>query len=334
MSKKLPKAARKALAKQQAGMAAFHEYYSGVYGPRWSASLYPALKRPVRMAALLNRYVGEPNLQRLRAFLRDQGAAPTPGEWWSAEAAGRGRPAAATALPINDPAVPLSGAECWWFPCDMQSGAAAAAATVNAADESGSSATPVSDNDGETVTATDAEADTDEADAEIDADAEADADADVDDPTLTRFPPPTTFRTRLDPSSTLDPLEGLAMPLPFYPLDLASVMAVRAMGLRGGERVLDLCAAPGGKSLAIAQYLHLETARARPYITSAAAAGAADPHAAGPSLTCNDPSPPRRERLKLTLKQYLPYAVAANPLRNRVKGLDPTRVQANKIEQD
>jgi 16S rRNA C967 or C1407 C5-methylase (RsmB/RsmF family) len=38
-------------------------------------------------------------------------------------------------------------------------------------------------------------------------------------------------------------------------MDGASVLPVIALGLEPGSRVLDLCAAPGGKSLAILQTL-------------------------------------------------------------------------------
>lgn len=41
----------------------------------------------------------------------------------------------------------------------------------------------------------------------------------------------------------------------YYPLDAASLFPVRALALEEGLRVFDLCAAPGGKSLAILQTL-------------------------------------------------------------------------------
>ena len=57
----------------------------------------------------------------------------------------------------------------------------------------------------------------------------------------------------------------------YYPMDAASLFPVRALALEAHHRVFDLCAAPGGKSLAILQTL-------------------------GPpgSLTCNDVSFERR----------------------------------------
>lgn len=41
----------------------------------------------------------------------------------------------------------------------------------------------------------------------------------------------------------------------YYLMDAASVLAVEALGVRKGDKVLDLCAAPAGKSVAILQKL-------------------------------------------------------------------------------
>ncbi len=43
--------------------------------------------------------------------------------------------------------------------------------------------------------------------------------------------------------------------LPYYLMDPASVFPVLALDVREHHRVLDVCAAPGGKSVVIAQYL-------------------------------------------------------------------------------
>lgn len=40
----------------------------------------------------------------------------------------------------------------------------------------------------------------------------------------------------------------------YYLLNAASVLAVLALGVESGEKVLDMCAAPGGKSIAMLQY--------------------------------------------------------------------------------
>lgn len=72
-------------------------------------------------------------------------------------------------------------------------------------------------------------------------------------------------------------------PLPYYPMDAASVCAATALEVKSGDRVLDACAAPGGKSLILAERL-------------------------GPrgTLVCNDSSSARRARLRSVLELYVP----------------------------
>jgi 5-methylcytosine rRNA methyltransferase NSUN4 len=74
--------------------------------------------------------------------------------------------------------------------------------------------------------------------------------------------------------------DGLLKP---YFLDEASVMAAGSLGVEPGHRVLDMCAAPGGKSLVLA--LRLDGCG---------------------SLTANDRSSARRARLHRVLDEYLP----------------------------
>lgn len=69
----------------------------------------------------------------------------------------------------------------------------------------------------------------------------------------------------------------------FYPLDLASVFPPLALGVKPGECVLDLCAAPGGKGLVLLAFLG-ETGR----------------------MVLNEPSRLRRSRLKGVIQDYLP----------------------------
>lgn len=70
-----------------------------------------------------------------------------------------------------------------------------------------------------------------------------------------------------------------------YYLDEGSFVAAKALEVKEGESVLDLCAAPGGKSLVLS-YLFPKLA----------------------SLVSNDRSRERRERLKKVFEEYLPEA--------------------------
>lgn len=98
-------------------------------------------------------------------------------------------------------------------------------------------------------------------------------------------------------AARFDPPAG--RPAPYYLLDAASVIAARALEVSAGDRVLDLAAAPGGKSLVLAAALGAEG-----------------------TLTANDRSGARRARLREVLDAYLPEAVRA---RVRVTGHDAAR---------
>lgn len=69
----------------------------------------------------------------------------------------------------------------------------------------------------------------------------------------------------------------------FYAMDPASIIVALMLEVQPGHQVLDLCAAPGGKSLILSEAL--------------LCAG---------SLMANEPSPPRRSRLKKVFAEYLP----------------------------
>ena len=79
--------------------------------------------------------------------------------------------------------------------------------------------------------------------------------------------------------------EGL---LKNYYLDEASLYPVEALDITGGQTILDMCAAPGGKTLLIALKNGPEG-----------------------SITANDRSPDRRSRLKKVIEEHLPAELAS-----------------------
>uniref|UniRef100_UPI0037E89704 tRNA (cytosine(34)-C(5))-methyltransferase, mitochondrial n=1 Tax=Semicossyphus pulcher TaxID=241346 RepID=UPI0037E89704 len=71
----------------------------------------------------------------------------------------------------------------------------------------------------------------------------------------------------------------------YYLLNAASLLPVLALQVRDGEKVLDLCSAPGGKAVAMMQC-------ATPAL-----------------LCCNEPDPHRRDWLSRTLESFLPHSL-------------------------
>lgn len=71
--------------------------------------------------------------------------------------------------------------------------------------------------------------------------------------------------------------------LHFYIMDAASMEVARALQVQKGDAVLDMCAAPGGKTLILAEALRGEG-----------------------QLLANEISQARRERLKKVIQQYVP----------------------------
>ncbi len=94
------------------------------------------------------------------------------------------------------------------------------------------------------------------------------------------FPPPQT-----DPSRRL---------MTHWNLDAASLLAVAILGPSPGDKVLDLCAAPGGKSVALSQLLiPKDFAEASPSLS-------------GGCLHSNEFNSARNKRLTSNLQSYLP----------------------------
>jgi 5-methylcytosine rRNA methyltransferase NSUN4 len=90
---------------------------------------------------------------------------------------------------------------------------------------------------------------------------------------------------KVDSSEKIDSGSGSGL-TEFYFMDPASILAASALEVQSGDEVLDLCAAPGGKSLILAERV-------------------------GPTgkLVCNEISDRRRARLKAVLHDYLPSSL-------------------------
>ena len=99
-------------------------------------------------------------------------------------------------------------------------------------------------------------------------------------------------RTTIAPPNDMTPME-------YFIMDGASILAAQALDPQPGDDILDLCAAPGGKSLMLAEKI--------------AEAG---------TLVANDRSASRRGRLKRVLESYIPSPVRE---RIRVTGHDATK---------
>lgn len=94
----------------------------------------------------------------------------------------------------------------------------------------------------------------------------------------------------IPPEVSLQPVRSADELLDIYIMDPASVMVARALEAQDGDRLLDMCAAPGGKSLVLIEALRTQG-----------------------EIFCNDLSPERRDRLKKVIQQYVPRHI-----RNRV----------------
>lgn len=103
--------------------------------------------------------------------------------------------------------------------------------------------------------------------------------------------------------------------LPFYRMDPASVVAARALQAQPGEQVLDMCAAPGGKSLVIAEDL--------------AGAGECSGLDTSGRLVANEMSAKRRFRLMSVFKRYLPLEVRQMV---HIRGVDGSRIGLERKE--
>jgi 5-methylcytosine rRNA methyltransferase NSUN4 len=94
-----------------------------------------------------------------------------------------------------------------------------------------------------------------------------------------------------------------------YFMDPASILLAQMLPLEGANRVLDMCAAPGGKSLVLFSRLQLISPEAE--------------------FIANEISGSRREALKKVIQNYIPFEQRKNIW---VKGLDGVRFGLNQPE--
>lgn len=122
---------------------------------------------------------------------------------------------------------------------------------------------------------------------------------------LEALPFPTyVHASRLPPSPQTS--NGL---LYFYTLDVASLIPVCKLNVQRDSCVLDLCAAPGGKSFAILQIL-----------------------SANGGLALNEPSPARMKRLRDVIHKCLPRELLHSVRLTRAKGENWARAEPNAFD--
>ncbi|KAI9324772.1 S-adenosyl-L-methionine-dependent methyltransferase [Obelidium mucronatum] len=99
------------------------------------------------------------------------------------------------------------------------------------------------------------------------------------------------------------PVADLANIKTHYLMDAASILATEGLDIKPDDFVLDMCAAPGGKSFTILQRL-----------------------GAGGRLVANEMSNDRRTRLRKVLKEYVPLSVLESSV--SITGFDGTRKES------
>lgn len=103
--------------------------------------------------------------------------------------------------------------------------------------------------------------------------------------------------------------------LPFYRMDPASLFPAKALAVAAGDQVLDMCAAPGGKTLVLMEDL-------------AGLNGQSEPDLSG-QMVANELSPKRRHRMMSVFKRYLPKEVRSMI---RITGADGSRIGLERKE--
>lgn len=111
------------------------------------------------------------------------------------------------------------------------------------------------------------------------------------------FPAPIPKTSLHDPNQLL---------LSHWNLDAASALCASMLDVCPGHRVLDLCAAPGGKSVALAQSLFSHSKHSSAMLNERALSAPMS------YLHSNEIDPPRNRRLQNNLRSYLPQSLFNN----------------------
>lgn len=239
-----------------ATVSAFHSHYASVWGEeRWHNSLYPALARPTRYAALVNQYVPSTEVDKILSEVSE-------GELRRIQLPGllSGEGVDITTRPSIVAVEHISPAP---------------------QEPTGESESKEADTEGKLRKQND----------------------------TFLFPPPKAVHT---PSNSGKDLQS------HWNLDAASALCAHMLDVQPNDRILDLCAAPGGKSVTLAQlifpHLHAGSASAPPPKTGC--------------LHSNEVDHARNKRLASNLRAYLPESLfEANAIRVlRLDGSDPRTV--------
>ncbi|KAK0654474.1 5-methylcytosine rRNA methyltransferase NSUN4 [Lasiodiplodia hormozganensis] len=218
------KAERKQL---DATLAAFHSNYASPANwgnERWHGSLYPALAKPTRYAALVNHYVPRSDIDKVLATISEQ-----------------------EIQTIQLPKVPSDSAE---------------NATTTPRILLFEHVTPAVEEDGKKQDA------------------------------VFLFPPPQPIPT---------PSNGGKDLLSHWNMDAASALGAHMLSVQPNDRVLDLCAAPGGKSVALAQMIF-------PHLHATGASSSTPTQPIG-CLHSNEIDAGRNKRLAANLRAYIPSSL-------------------------
>lgn len=246
-----------------ATVSAFHSQYASVWGQeRWHNSLYPALAKPTRYAAMLNQYVPSSEVDKILS-------AASQGELH----------------PIRFPNLPSHAR------VDATTTPSIVALEHISPDTPEPTGEPRA--------------------SEVDASGEPSKEHDD-----LLFPPPKAVPT---PSNSGKELQS------HWNLDAASALCAHMLDVQPNDRILDLCAAPGGKSVALAQLIfpHLHADSPAPAPAAATKPGC---------LHSNEVDHARNKRLAANLRAYLPGPLfggdgAAGLVRVlRLDGSDPRAV--------